>query len=380
MYFTRDPKNSGGGRLNFTKFEIEHIEDCIAFLKRLVGGKGEGSHCGRKMCVMATSGPSYKFYEHLKKELDVEVIQEDKMECLIVGTSLPYFSALQAMETHCLFTGLDFFIQEIPSEVFTFSPTDKIISYLPPRTSLSPIYPYLLCNISSGVSMLKVSAHNTFERIGGSSLGGGTLWGLLSLLTPVNEFDEMLALSGTGDNAEVDMLVGDIYGSDYLKVGLKSTTIASTFGKVARKARERGNDHGPLKGFNPQDISQSLLFAISNNIGQITYLQAQLHDLQHIYFGGSFIRGKILSLDVAFLILGHTITMNTLSYAIKFWSKGTKQAYFLRHEGYLGAIGAFLRHQPSEWIRRFSATRRDIIPFLPKDVGGLRDEVVDTDE
>ena len=83
---------------------------------------------------------------------------------------------------------------------------------------------------------------------------------------------------------------------------------------------------------------------------------------------------------VAFLISGHTITMHTLSYAIKFWSKGTKQAYFIRHEGYLGAIGAFLRHQPSEWIRRFSATRRDIIPFLPKDVGGLRDEVVDTDE
>lgn len=104
MYFTRDPKNSGGGRLNFTKFEIEHIEDCIAFLKRLVGGKGEGSHCGRKMCVMATSGPSYKFYEHLKKELDVEVIQEDKMECLIVGTSLsplPISTVLQAMETHC---------------------------------------------------------------------------------------------------------------------------------------------------------------------------------------------------------------------------------------------------------------------------------------
>jgi type II pantothenate kinase len=170
-----------------------------------------------------------------------------------------------------------------------------VISYLPPRTPPSPIYPYLLCNIGSGVSMLKVSAPNTFERIGGSSLGGGTLWGLLSLLTPATGFDEMLALSETGDNTEVDMLVGDIYGSDYLKMGLKSSTIASTFGKVARKARERGAEHGPLKGFNPQDISRSLLFAISNNIGQITYLQAQLHDLQHIYFGGSFIRGTVPS-------------------------------------------------------------------------------------
>ena len=34
--------------------------------------------------------------------------------------------------------------------------------------------------------------------------------------------------------------------------------------------------------------------------------------------------------------------METLSYAIDFWSKGLMKAYFLRHEGYLGALGAFL--------------------------------------
>jgi type II pantothenate kinase len=282
VYFTRDPKSdssSGGGSLNFTKFETEAIDDCIAFLKRLVGDKREVR--GRKMRVMATGGGSYKFYERMMKELDVEVVQEDEMECLIVGI----------FHLDKLTIGLDFFIQEIPGEVFTFSPTDKVISYLPPQTPPSPIYPYLLCNIGSGVSMLKVSAPNTFERIGGSSLGGGTLWGLLSLLTPATGFDEMLALSETGENTNVDMLVGDIYGADYLKVGLKSSTIASTFGKVARKSREQSQSQDPLKGFQPQDISRSLLYAISNNIGQITYLQAQLHDLQHIYFGGSFIRG-----------------------------------------------------------------------------------------
>lgn len=79
----------------------------------------------------------------------------------------------------------------------------------------------------------------------------------------------------------------------------------------------------------------------SNNIGQIAYLQSEKHQLKHIYFGGSFIRG-------------HLQTMNTLSYAIKFWSKGEKQAYFLRHEGYLGAVGAFLKRQPQNWGRRNS--------------------------
>jgi pantothenate kinase len=38
--------------------------------------------------------------------------------------------------------------------------------------------------------------------------------------------------------------------------------------------------------------------------------------------------------------LGHPVTMNTLSYAINFWSQGNIRALFLRHEGYLGAAGA----------------------------------------
>lgn len=217
------------------------------------------------------------------------------------------------------------------------------------------IYPYLLVNIGSGVSMIKVSGRRQFERVGGTSLGGGTFWGILSLLTGARTFDEMLAMAEKGDNSGVDMLVGDIYGSDYGKIGLKSTTIASTFGKVFRtkRAAERSaeddgglfngdpNEDGDVGGFRVEDMSRSLLFAISNNIGQIAYLQSEKHQLKHIYFGGSFIRG-------------HPQTMNTLSYAIKFWSKGEKQAYFLRHEGYLGSVGAFLKRQPQNWGRRNS--------------------------
>jgi type II pantothenate kinase len=72
----------------------------------------------------------------------------------------------------------------------------------------------------------------------------------------------------------------------------------------------------------------------SNNIGQITYLQSEQ---DHIYFGGAFIRAP-----------------SDHEHAIRFRSKGEKQAYFLRHEGYLGAVGAFLPRQPKNWGRRNS--------------------------
>lgn len=284
---------------------------------------------------MATGGGAYKYYDEMRRVLGVEVLREDEMECLIMG--------------------LDFFITEIPREVFTYSDTDPMI-FEEPRAD---IYPYLLVNIGSGVSMVKVSGARQYERVGGTSLGGGTLWGLLSLLTGARTFDDMLAMADRGDNTAVDMLVGDIYGTDYGKIGLQKTTIASSFGKVfkmKRKAEDEAEDGNglsngdsrestgrstPERAFAPEDISRSLLYAVSNNIGQIAYLQCEKHNLERIYFGGSFIRG-------------HRQTMNTLSFAINFWSKGEKKAYFLRHEGYLGAVGAFLKRQPKNWGRRTS--------------------------
>ena len=188
--------------------------------------------------------------------------------------------------------GLDFFITEIPNEVFTYSETDPM-RFVEARAD---IYPYLLVNIGSGVSMIKVSGPRHYQRIGGTSLGGGTFWGLLSLLTGARTFDEMLNMADRGDNATVDMLVGDIYGTDYSKVGLKASTIASSFGKVfkmKRDAEREAEDGGGLANgdreqshakrghssaeaeaeaeadpsmerlrFKSEDISRSLLYAI----------------------------------------------------------------------------------------------------------------------
>lgn len=84
-----------------------------------------------------------------------------------------------------------------------------------------------------------------------------------------------------------------------------------------------------LAQFKQEDIARSLLFSISNNIGQIAYLHALRFNLKRIYFGGSYISG-------------HMQTIHTLSYAVNFWSKGEMQSYFLRHEGYLGSVGAFM--------------------------------------
>lgn len=107
------------------------------------------------------------------------------------------------------------------------------------------------------------------------------------MLTDASSFDDMLEISKNGDNKNVDLLVGDIYGSDYSKLGLKATRIASSFGKVFKKGARQNKDK-----FESADIAKSLLFMVSNNIGQIAYLNAQQHNIKRIYFGGCFIKGK----------------------------------------------------------------------------------------
>jgi len=265
-----------GGSLNFERFETDAIDDCVKFLQDLIersaainGVSIEEMKQGVK--IMATGGGAHRFYELFRETLDVEVLREDEMECLIEGLK---------------------FITLIPDEVYFFS--DELIQSVahssqspatldrpspnPPKYAVTfeanptPQLPCLLVNIGSGVSIIKVDEDGTFERVSGTSLGGGTLWGLLSLLTPATTFDEMLALSEAGDNAAVDMLVKDIYGQDYSKLGLKSTMIASSFGKVFKKGKEK-------RKFSPEDISKSLLYAVSNNIGQIAFVPPEVQNV-----------------------------------------------------------------------------------------------------
>ena len=111
-----------------------------------------------------------------------------------------------------------------------------------------------LFNIGSGVSIVKVTGHDKFERISGSSLGGGTFWGLARLLLECKNFDEIIQLTNSGENSNVDMLVGDIYGGSYESLGLDAGVIAASFGKATMRGGGGSigsNDNTNSSGDNP---------------------------------------------------------------------------------------------------------------------------------
>lgn len=87
VYFSREMHSTEpGGRLNFQKFETDRIDDCIELMKLLRDKQLElnGSNPG-ELCVMATGGGAYKFYEKIRTALGVNVLREEEMECLIIG-------------------------------------------------------------------------------------------------------------------------------------------------------------------------------------------------------------------------------------------------------------------------------------------------------
>jgi type II pantothenate kinase len=87
VYFTREAHSTEpGGRLNFLSFETDRIDDCISFMKDLQDNQLllNGSD-PRELCVMATGGGAYKFYDKVREALGVNVHREDEMECLIIG-------------------------------------------------------------------------------------------------------------------------------------------------------------------------------------------------------------------------------------------------------------------------------------------------------
>lgn len=299
-----------GGRLHFVKFETSKINECLDFInsKQLHRG-GMDSRLwlseappSDDVIIKATGGGAHKFADLFKERLGVSIDKEDEMDCLVAGAN--------------------FLLKAIRHEAFTHMEGHKEFVQI----DHNDLFPYLLVNIGSGVSMIKVDGDGKFQRVSGTNVGGGTYWGLGRLLTKCKSFDDLLELSQRGDNRTIDMLVGDIYGGmDYSKIGLSASTIASSFGKTISENKE-------LEDYRPEDISLSLLRMISYNIGQISYLNALRFGLKRIFFGGFFIRG-------------HAYTMDTISFAVQFWSNGDAQAMFLRHEGFLGALGAFMSYE-----------------------------------
>jgi len=286
------------GNFHFLKFPTVDIKGALDIVSA-VGFINSNSQIG------ATGGGAHKYRTDLEHVVGAPVHSIDELGALCRGIS---FLVKTYKPGECYFL-----------KHFNFSTAKSRELEEVPLIMHSPPYPYLIVNVGTGVSIIKVSSPTSFRRVGGSSLGGGTFYGLTKHLTNCGTWKEALHLAGTGDNGVADLLVGDIYGGDYDQMKLKKTTVASSFGKLSKSQVKPS----------PAGLARAALLMITNNLGHIADLHANAHNAKHIMFTGNF-------------LYNNEVAKRTLSYSIDYWSSGKRQALFLRHEGYFGAVGALI--------------------------------------
>lgn len=282
------------GTLHFIRFPTSEMS---VFLN-LAKSKGIASMAST---VCATGGGAYKFEKDFDKEVNLQLHKFDELDSLIHG--IHYIEAYNPQECY-------YFRNASSPALAQKTPFD-----------FSRPYPFLVVNIGSGVSILAVYSPDSYKRVSGSSLGGGTFLGLCSLLTGCETFEEAIQLAASGDSTKVDKSVRDIYGGDYNKFSLSGNIVASSFGNMCSKEKR--------DEVSQADLARATLVTITNNIGSIAKMCALAEGIERVVFVGNFLRVNEISLKL-------------LAYAMHFWSDGALKALFLEHEGYFGAVGCLL--------------------------------------
>lgn len=284
------------GILHFIRFPTSEMEKFILLCKM----KNLES-VAKTIC--ATGGGAYKFETEFNQLLEMDLLKFDELKSLIEG--IHYIHYINPRK-ECFFYN---------------DPFNDRGNFSKENYDFSNPYPYLVVNIGSGVSILAVRSPTDYQRVSGTSLGGGTFLGLCSLLTGCQTFDEALEMADKGDSTNVDKLVRDIYGGDYSKFNLPGDIVAASFGKMnSKECRDGTSKH---------DLARACLVTITNNIASISRFVAMAEKLERIVFVGNYLRKNELS-------------MKLLAFAVNYWSEGTQQALFLEHEGYFGAVGCLL--------------------------------------
>ncbi|MBI0576978.1 type II pantothenate kinase [Neobacillus cucumis] len=170
--------------------------------------------------------------------------------------------------------------------------------------------PFLLVNIGTGTSWHVVKG-NKYERILGSGIGGGTFTGLGSLLTKVEDFQELTILANEGDKSKVDLLVRDIYES--AEPPIDGNLTAANFAK-GKKVKHTDADQ-----------MAALSNMITETIVLLTLQAAAIHQVNQVVFIGSTLVGN------QSLRKGLEFYMNRLGLTGVFLKKGE----------YCGAVGAY---------------------------------------
>lgn len=172
----------------------------------------------------------------------------------------------------------------------------------------------IVANIGTGTS-IHFLKDDTFTRVGGTGIGGGTLTGLSAIMTGIFDFDEITKLAKNGDREPIDLFVKDIF--EGMEPPIAGHLTASNFGKVSIN---KNTD------FTAEHLLASIQALIGEVISTLSIQFAEQKNADKIVYIGSTLKNNEQLKDA---ISSYTELKN-------------HKSVFIHDNGFAGAIGALL--------------------------------------
>lgn len=132
---------------------------------------------------------------------------------------------------------------------------------------------FIVASIGSATSFVRVSS-GVATHIGGSAMGGGTLFSLFHIVMQGGGWQHLRMLAEKGDLSRIDKTIGEVGQSELPDLPLDATAI--NLGKFVRDSR-------------PQDIVLGLVNLILQNIGVMANLAGQGCGIHNFVFLGRMV-------------------------------------------------------------------------------------------
>jgi type II pantothenate kinase len=140
------------------------------------------------------------------------------------------------------------------------------------------------------------------------------------MLIGTHNFSDLLEMAEEGDNTKVDIVPGDYQQLEKSYPNLGDAPVLISLGKLGQDTTSK------------EDIAKGLFLMVAYNLAQISLMHSNVHKIDRIVFTGFFCRNNTFMIDC-------------FEQAFSFFQKeqhsaNIKHAYGLRHDGYLGVLGA----------------------------------------
>ncbi|XP_074653257.1 4'-phosphopantetheine phosphatase-like [Tubulanus polymorphus] len=306
-------------RMNFISLKNSDIEKCMQYIKQLM------ETTRKKPVIIGLGVGTLKHRERIKSELRVELQESDEFKCFAKA----FHSILENQQLAASFVlpSVDPVIDHRQFGLAQPTPDNSQTN----DDQADEIFPAILCVLGSTANFLKIDADGSYTYLHNVKRCGVFFYSLGKILTGCETYEELMSLTREGHAPNLTICLDEILTEKYGDVdGVRlSKSLQSLDFRAETLPFGRLIKDDSLKPTR-EDMARALLHTVADGVMDVAVLLAKETRLRRVYFAGSFLRENFPARDY----------LSQMPYASM--NRWMVNARFLRHDGYIGVMGAVL--------------------------------------